>query len=88
MITAKQAREESYDKVVLWCEKKLQPEIEHAMFKKQNLASKLFADDEANPEEVKTTLEKYGYRVVLTNMTKQAGFKSEYGTIYNVTIYW
>ena len=42
MITAKQARDGSYDKVLVWCEKKLQPEIELARFKEQKHASKLF----------------------------------------------
>ncbi len=88
MITAKQAREESYDRIVLWCEKKLQPEIELAMFKKQNQASKLFTEEEVNSKELEKTLEKLGYKVVLSNMTEQAGFKSTYGVIYNVTIYW
>lgn len=88
MITAKQAREGSYDKTVLWCEKKLQPEIEHARYKEQNHASQLFTADEVNPVELKTTLEKQEYKVQLINMTEQCGFKSEYGTIYNVTIYW
>ena len=88
MITAKQAREESYDKALLWCEKKLQPEIELSMFKKQNQASKLFTDDEVNPKELKGKLEQLGYRAQLTNMTEQAGLKCEYGTIYNVTVYW
>lgn len=88
MITAKQARDGSYDKVVLWCEKKLQPEIELARFKNQNHASKLFTHDEVNPQELKEKLEQMEYKVVLTNMTEQAGFKSTYGVIYNVTIYW
>ena len=88
MVTAKQARDGSYDKTILWCEKKLQPEIELARFKKQNFASKLFTNDEVEPQELKTMLENLGYRVQLTNMTEQGGFKSEYGVIYNVTIYW
>ena len=88
MITAKQARDGSYDKVVLWCEKKLQPEIELAKLKEQKFASKLFTGDEANPSELKEKLEEMEYKVVLTNMTEQSGFKSTYGTIYNITIYW
>lgn len=88
MITAKQARDGSYDKTVLWCEKKLQPEIELARFKKNNQASKLFIAEEVNPDELKTILENYEYRVQLTNMTEQAGFKSSYGTIYSVTVNW
>ena len=88
MITAKQARDGSYDKTILWCEKKLQPEIEIARSKEQTHTSKLFTDDEVNPKELKETLERYEYRVQLTNMTEQSGFKSEYGSIYNITIYW
>lgn len=88
MITAKQAKDGSYDKALLWCEKKLQPEIELARIKKQCHASTLFTDNEVNPEELKAALEKHEYRVQLTNMTEKAGFKSKYGTIYNVTIYW
>lgn len=88
MITAKQAREGNYDRVVVWCENKLQPEVELARIKNQNQASKLFMEDEVNPEELKATLEKCEYRVVVINMTEKCGFKATYGTIYNVTIYW
>ena len=88
MLTAKQARDGSYDKVVLWCEKKLQPEIELARVKNQNHASKLFTEDEVDTEELKKKLEQLGYKTVLANMAEQSGFKSSYGTIYNVTIYW
>lgn len=88
MITAKQARDGSYNEVVLWCEKKLQAEIEFAMFEKQNVASKLFTEDEVNPEELAAFLKDLEYKVEIVNMTKQCGFKSTYGAIYNVTIRW
>jgi len=89
MITARQAREGTYNKVALWMEKKLQPEIELSLFKHLNQASRLFTDDEVNPEELKTMLEEeLEYRVVLTNMTEKCGFKCEHSTIYNVTVYW
>ena len=88
MITAKQARDGSYDKVVLWCEKKLQPEIELSLFNKQKHASQLFMEEDVDPQKLKQTLERMEYKVVLTNMTEQSGFKSSLGVIYNVTIYW
>ena len=88
MITAKQARNGAYNKTIIWCEKRLQPEIEFARLRKTNQASKLFTADEVNPEELKTILEKHGYIVRLTNMTERAGFKSSYGVIYNVTVNW
>lgn len=88
MITAKQAQEKSYDKALLWCEEKMQDEIELALLKGQNWANKLFNANEVNPEQVKANLEMCGYKVELTNMSKQYGYKSEYGEIYNVTIRW
>ena len=88
MITAKQARERSYDKVVVWCERKLQPEIEIKILIGEKRANKLFTDDEVEPNLLKELLEKYGYTVELVNMTERCGFKSEYNTIYSVTVRW
>lgn len=88
MITAKQARENSYTKLLSWCSKKLQPEIELAISKKEERASKLFWQHEVEPESLKDTLEQLGYKVEITNMTERSGLSKQHGVVYNVTVYW
>ena len=91
MITAEQARKNLYDKTISWCERKLQPEIEAKMScteKLEKMASKMFYASEVEIDRLQTVLEQCGYKVVICNMTKQAGFSSRYEDIYNVTVYW
>ena len=91
MNTAQQARENSYDKTISWCERKIQPEIEAkigSIEKIEKMASKMFYASEVEIDKLKSFLEQCGYKVVICNMTKQAGFISMYEDIYNITVYW
>lgn len=88
MITAEQARNNSYSKTLYWCEDKLQPEIKMAIIKKQTSANRLFLEDDANPEELKQILKELGFKVKVTNMTSECGLKPTHGNVYNVIVTW
>ena len=88
MITAKQARENSYDKTLSWCSKKLQPEVELALSRNEKRASKLFLGHEVDAKSLQATLEQLGFKVDIVNMTERAGLSKLHTTVYSVTVFW
>lgn len=88
MIDARQARENSYDNVIIWCETKLQPEILIAMKNDRRTVSKLFFEHEVDAEKLEKTLRGLDYKVKVVNFTKQCGLSLKQGNVYNITIFW
>ena len=88
MITAQDARNNTYDKTVSWCEKHIEPDIEQAIGREEKVVNRLFWECEANPEEVKRVLEEHGFKVQIQDVEKVYGIKSEHGVMYNLVISW
>ena len=88
MIDAYQARDNSYDNVMIWCETKLQPEILIARKNGRSTVSKLFFEHEVDAEKLEKTLSGLGYKVKVVDYTKQCGLSLKQGNMYNVTVSW
>ena len=88
MIDAYQARENSYNNVIIWCETKLQPEILIARENDRSMVSKLFFEHEVDVQKLEKTLNELGYKVKVTDFTKQCGLSLKQGKMYNVTVSW
>ena len=88
MITAQNARNNTYDQTVSWCEKHIEPDIEKAAASEEKVVHRLFGEWEANPEEVKRVLEEHGFKVQIQEVEKLYGIKSQYGVMYNLVISW
>lgn len=88
MINAKQARENSYNKTLRWCEEKLQPEIMRSIENGQSSVNRLFWEHSIDSRELKIVLEELGFVVEVEDITSQYHMKLGYGNIYNVKLSW